>query len=75
MNVALTGVDISSKMLERADEGSCYDSLLNLDINQELPFLADSYDYIVCAGVTNHLKGIRICLAIVVLSMKSIHHL
>ena len=58
--MAITGVDITSKMLEKADERACYDSLLNLDINQELPFSSESYDYIICAGVTNHLAGNRI---------------
>ena len=57
LNVAFSGVDISTRMLEIARKKGCYDSLSNFDINQKLPFPSETFDYLICSGVTNHLIG------------------
>ena len=56
-NVAFSGVDISTKMLEIARKKGCYESLSLLDINKKLPFPSETFDCLICAGVTNHLIG------------------
>ena len=57
LNVAFSGVDISTKMLEIAKKKGVYESLSKLDINHKLPFPSETFDYLICSGVTNHLIG------------------
>ena len=55
LNIDITGVDLSSKMLEKAEERCCYDELVKFDIRYELAFPSNSYDYMICVGTTSHL--------------------
>ena len=55
LNIDITGVDLSLKMLEKAETRCCYKSLVNLDIHHELGFPSNSYDYLICIGTTSHL--------------------
>ena len=51
----VTGTDISLKMLKVAKERNCYDTLLKLDLSKPLPYLDDSFDYLMCVGSTTYL--------------------
>ena len=55
LNCDITGVDFSSKMLEKAEERGCYDELIRLDIRHELAFPSNNYDYIISTGTRSHL--------------------
>ncbi|XP_064388699.1 methyltransferase-like protein 27 [Halichondria panicea] len=50
-SIQLYGGDVSEKMLEEAKMKGIYTDLLVIDLNIELPYNADSFDSIVCAGV------------------------
>ena len=51
----ITGTDISLKMLKVAKERNCYETLLKLDLSKPLPYLDDSFDYLMCVGSTTYL--------------------
>ena len=45
------GADVSSNMLEIARTKNVYTDLQIVDLNKELPYAADSFDSVLCAGV------------------------
>jgi predicted TPR repeat methyltransferase len=52
----VVGADISQKSLDVAKTRNCYKSLVRADLLQELPFEANSFDYLICVGVTSYLS-------------------
>ena len=49
--IEIYGGDLSSKMLELARSKSVYADLQIINLKEELPYEADSFDSVVCAGV------------------------
>ena len=49
--IEIYGGDCSSKMLEKARSKSVYADLQVIDLKKELPYEANSFDSVVCAGV------------------------
>ena len=51
----ISGVDISDKMIEMAQETNAYKQILKFDLSKKLPLAADSQDVLVCVGTTTYL--------------------
>lgn len=49
--IDICGADVSSNMLEIARTKRVYTDLQIVDLNKELPYAADSFDSVLCAGV------------------------
>ena len=49
--IDIYGADVSSNMLEIARTKSVYTDLQIVDLNKELPYAADFFDSVLCAGV------------------------
>ena len=54
-NSTLTGLDISAKMLQQANQRNSYTSLVKGNLHDKLPFPENYYDYVVCIGPTTFL--------------------
>jgi predicted TPR repeat methyltransferase len=51
----ITGVDFSEQMLKEAAKRGCYGELKLADLLQPLPFDEESFDVLICTGVTSML--------------------
>ena len=51
----VTGIDISSGMLEKAKDRRCYNKLIKADITKPLTFAQNSLDYLICVGTSTYL--------------------
>ena len=51
----VTGIDISSGMLEKAKDRGCYNKLIKADITKPLAFAPNSLDYLICVGTSTYL--------------------
>ena len=49
--IEIYGGDLSTKMLEMAKSKSVYTDLKIINLKEELPYEADSFDSVICAGV------------------------
>ena len=59
-NSTLTGLDISAKMLQQANQRNSYTSLVKGNLHDKLPFPENYYDYVVCIGPTTFLGNAMI---------------
>ena len=53
----ISGIDISTTSLNKADQLNIYSSLLAHDIQQPLPFPENNYDALICIGVLTYIKN------------------
>ena len=51
----VTGIDISSGMLQKAKDRGCYNKLIKADITKPLAFAQNSLDYLICVGTSTYL--------------------
>ena len=56
----ITGIDISSGMLEKAAERECYNQIIKADLNKGIPFATNSADVVVCTGSTELLDTVHL---------------
>jgi len=54
---AIVGADISKHSLELAAAKNVYDETVATDLNSTLPFAADSFDGVLCAGVLSYVEA------------------
>ena len=52
----MTAVDFSQPMLDLAEKRGCYKKLIRADLQKPLPFEAESFDVLVCTGVTTYIS-------------------
>ena len=55
VNGHLTGLDISTQMLQKANQRDSYESLDRVDLLHKLPFSDKVFDYLICVGTTTYL--------------------
>ena len=53
----ISGIDISTTSLNKADQLNIYSSLLAHDLQQPLPFPENNYDALFCIGVLTYIKN------------------
>lgn len=56
----LTGVDVASAMILKAEEKAVYDTLLMADVTQMLASSTDRYDLVVCADVLVYIGALEV---------------